>query len=902
MLVTTLLLVLVSSPRAADPPRPEDNPLAIPRPGDCWLCCLSPTVLELTLITTKTPDPAPPEQWNFAGDYQPASLPNPQAFLVTVAGKTQIVTSVGFKRRVVYAPLKHRDLRVGNYLYLKLAQPLSDFQTIEVRNPDAKLWPPSAHFTTTVNPLRWSPAIHVNETGYLPGGPKKAMVGYFLGSLGEMNCVEVSVKHPNENGPERRQPPLFKLLETQSGKEVYRGHLTSRPDRGFPFTSYQQVWEADFTEFKAPGDYRLLAPGLGASFPFFIDDGIAAAFTRTYALGLYHQRCGTDNALPFTRDTHGPCHTAAANIPTPESAFKFTWNTIAEKSADFAGNPRHKAPQLKNEASQLYPFVEHGKIDVSGGHHDAGDYSKYTINSAALIHHLVCAVDSFPGAAALDNLGIPDSGDGKSDLLQEAKWEADFLSKMQDEDGGFYFLVYPREREYENDVTPDHGDPQVVWPKTTSVTAAAVAALAQCASSATLKKQFPQAAAQYLRQAKAGWAFLEHAIAKHGKDGAYQKITHYGNEFTHDDELAWAACELYLATGEPGYHKQLLAWLNPSTDTSKWGWWRLYESYGCAIRSYALAVQAGKVKREQLNPALLTRCENEIVAAAQDQLHRAQDSAYGTSLPEETKRSRSAGWYFSGDAAFDLAVACQLDFPSLNDPRPKFLEAILSNLNYEGGCNPVNICYLTGLGWQRPHEIVHQYAQNNRRTLPPSGIPIGNIQDGFGWIAPYGKELGRLSFPRDGDNMAPYPFYDRWGDSFNLCTEFVIVNQARSLAYLAWLMAQTPLKNQPWRSAPGRITGLPAVSPVAKLVTAKVEAPGITLERARVVWEASDQEPAMGAIFRFKPVTSGQQWVEAEAQLPDGRRVFAVTNFSAAPDDGGRGREKTEHSKALEKR
>jgi len=27
--------------------------------------------------------------------------------------------------------------------------------------------------------------------------------------------------------------------------------------------------------------------------------------------------------------------------------------------------------------------VQHGKIDVSGGHHDAGDYSKYTINSAA---------------------------------------------------------------------------------------------------------------------------------------------------------------------------------------------------------------------------------------------------------------------------------------------------------------------------------------------------------------------------------------------------------------------------------------------------------------------------------------------------------------------------------------
>ena len=99
---------------------------------------------------------------------------------------------------------------------------------------------------------------------------------------------------------------------------------------------------------------------------------------------------------------------------------------------------------------------------------------------------------------------MPESGDGKSDLLQEAKWEADFLAKMQDADGGFYFLVYPREREYENDVPPDHGDPQVVCPKTTAVTAAAVAALAQCASSPKFKQQFPEAAALYLKKAEAG--------------------------------------------------------------------------------------------------------------------------------------------------------------------------------------------------------------------------------------------------------------------------------------------------------------------------------------------------------------------------------------------------------------
>jgi hypothetical protein len=86
-------------------------------------------------------------------------------------------------------------------------------------------------------------------------------------------------------------------------------------------------------------------------------------------------------------------------------------------------------------------------VDVSGGHFEAGDYNRVTYNSAQLIHVLVFALDSLPGVGALDNLGIPESGDGISDVLQEAKWEADFLAKMQDTDGGFYYSVYPITRE-----------------------------------------------------------------------------------------------------------------------------------------------------------------------------------------------------------------------------------------------------------------------------------------------------------------------------------------------------------------------------------------------------------------------------------------------------------------------
>jgi hypothetical protein len=841
----------------------DENTLALPAVGSCSLTIISPTVLELTLVSSKAPDPARVEQWDFVGENFEPKLPATNEFQVLVDGRERPVARVGFKRRVLYAPLKRRDLRIGNYLYLEMAGEIAEGQAVEVKNPSGKLWKEAELvFQARKEAHRLSPAIHVNQVGYVPQFPKKAMIGYYLGNLGELKVVS-----------RKESELMFRLLEAGSGQEVFKGRLVPRRDRGFTFPTYQEVLEADFSGFKKPGEYRLAVPGLGVSYPFWIDEGVAAAFARAYALGLYHQRCGTNNALPFTRFTRGDCHTAPAEVPTP--VFKGTEALIRRMTEGAKDEKRHPAPHLRGVDTSLYPFVRRGKVDVSGGHHDAGDYSKYTINSAALIHHLVFAADAFPGVGALDNLGLPESGDGKSDVLQIAKWEADFLAKMQDDDGGFYFLVYPKERPYEDDVLPDRGDPQVVWPKTTAATAAAVAALAQTASSSLFKQQFPEAARVYLEKAHRGWAFLERAILQHGRDGSYQKVSHYGHEFLHDDELAWAAAEMFLATGDRAFEQQLIARFDPAdAQTRRWTWWRLYEGYGCAVRSYAFAVKTGRLKAGQLNAEFMAKCRNEIMAAGRDQARFARESAYGSSFPDPTKRFRSAGWYFSNDRAFDLAVAWQLD------PEAEFLDAMVSNLNYEAGCNPVNVVYLTGLGWKRQREIVHQYAQNDRRVLPPSGIPLGNIQGGFQFLHHYGRELGTLSFPPDGAEDHPYPFYDRWGDSFNVTTEFVVVNQARGLGTLAFLMAQTAVKDQRWRAAPPlRIEGLPVESPKGQTVRASLRATELDLGKARIVWETRGHEPVLGESIQFAPSSPGEQWVEVEVYWPDGRRAFGAARF-----------------------
>src|SRR5581483_7236133 len=122
----------------------------------------------------------------------------------------------------------------------------------------------------------------------------------------------------------------------------------------------------------------------------------------------------------------------------------------------------------------------------------------------------------------------------------------------------------------------------------------------------------------------------------------------------------------------------------------------------------------------------------------------------------------------------------------------------------------------------------------------------GNLVAGFPWIDAYKKELGAATFPSDGDQNAPYPIYDRWGDTFNLMTEPVITDQGKALATAAFLMARSPLKNQPWKSAAARIviqkagstTGVKTTT--TETLVAHMEAPGLDLGQARITWELQD--------------------------------------------------------------
>src|ERR1041384_5199936 len=84
----------------------DDEPLRLPAVGSYQLRIIAPTILELTYVTGVKQGSERSEEWDFANAQGQAQLPGSDQFAVRVNGKEIEIKSVGFKRRVLYAPFK----------------------------------------------------------------------------------------------------------------------------------------------------------------------------------------------------------------------------------------------------------------------------------------------------------------------------------------------------------------------------------------------------------------------------------------------------------------------------------------------------------------------------------------------------------------------------------------------------------------------------------------------------------------------------------------------------------------------------------------------------------------------------------------------------------------------------
>ena len=68
--------------------------------------------------------------------------------------------------------------------------------------------------------------------------------------------------------------------------------------------------------------------------------------------------------------------------------------------------------------------------NLSGGWMDAGDYNKYVTFAGSAVHMLLTAYEQNPKIFS-DDFNIPESGNGIPDLIDEVKYELDWIKKMQ---------------------------------------------------------------------------------------------------------------------------------------------------------------------------------------------------------------------------------------------------------------------------------------------------------------------------------------------------------------------------------------------------------------------------------------------------------------------------------------
>jgi len=99
----------------------DTQSLALQAVGDCSLRILSPTLLEFTQISAAA-----------------AGQPARPIFQVTVAGRPVKVAAVGARRRVSYAPLSRRDLRIATVWFIRVSTAIDlreASRIVEVREP-----------------------------------------------------------------------------------------------------------------------------------------------------------------------------------------------------------------------------------------------------------------------------------------------------------------------------------------------------------------------------------------------------------------------------------------------------------------------------------------------------------------------------------------------------------------------------------------------------------------------------------------------------------------------------------------------------------------------------------------------------------------------------------------------
>jgi endoglucanase len=471
----------------------------------------------------------------------------------------------------------------------------------------------------------------------------------------------------------------FAVKDAATGKAVLYNQLRGPvPD----YDSGDECYVGDFSALREPGEYFIEILDKGTSVKFKIGKDIFRDAFYKVMRGFYLQRCGMAVSDPGGWG-HGECHTKPA---------------------------------------LFHPSTgQTGTLDVSGGWHDAGDYGRYVVNSGISTATLLYMFERNSKKLAAFKLDIPETGGKLPDVLAEAKYNIDWMLKMQDVfSGGVYHKVTPL-RFPEMGVKPEgDGADMYIYEMSSCATGdfAAVTALA-----ARLYAQYDAVFSKKCLDASVkAWKFLDahpDIVPAGGFKNPADTNTGMYKDGSDKDERFWAAVELYLATGEQMYHDYVLknyAQFDPTIAKPAY-WW---EVNVLGMLSYIYS------DRKDRDMGLVEKIKNDLIGHADVLAARIKDSGYKNVLDPKD--------YIWGSNSIALNYAVNLlaaydtgrQKPDMAKGRVNsYRQSALEVLHYIFGRNPFNMSYVTGIGEKHAMNIHHRPSFADSIAEPFPGLLVG---------------------------------------------------------------------------------------------------------------------------------------------------------------------------------
>ncbi len=551
-----------------------------------------------------------------------------------------------------------------------------------------------ASFTKPPLDIMDMPDVRVNQVGYFP------------------NRAKVATVVTNSSSPVKW------TLYNGSGSAVANG---TTKVKGLDKDSQDNVHFLDFSDFTTPGTgyyFELdTSSSTNYSHKFDISENIYSEMKMDAIKYFYHNRSGIEIKMPYA---------GSSDLARPAGHLGVSPNT-GDKSV----------PTWPNSGQKSY------SLDVTGGWYDAGDHGKYVVNGGVSVWTMLNQFERAQKDGTLDKapyaddtMNIPEGGNGLYDILDEAKWQMDFLMKMQvpsSKDSSLAGMVHHKvtdESWTALGLLPSE-DPKDRYLRPVS-TAATLNVAATAAQAARIWKDIDSSYSnECLEAAEAAWA------AAKKNPAMYAPLFEEGGGPYNDDnvvdEFYWAACELFVTTGKSEYKDYLKASphylempsiLGAGEDDGLYGCFTWGNTQGLGTLSLALLPN-------DLGASEIEKAKANVAKAADVWLGNIEQQGYRLPILSDSK-----GDYPWGSNSFILNMMMVFGYSYDFTGDSKYLDGMSESMDYILGRNAMDQCYVSGYGeryLQNPHHRFWAYQLSKAFPKAPAGAvsggPNSNFQD-----------------------------------------------------------------------------------------------------------------------------------------------------------------------------